>query len=759
MTISTENIRNDYTGNGVTTTFPYTFKAFANNNVRVLLTDTGGTTTEQTLTTHYSLTGVGTANGGNVVFVTAPTNLYTVTILADIPITQTTDLVNETSFFQDRIETALDRSVRMAQILDEVKSRSLRLPELEVGSDTTTVLPALASRKGMTLAFDATTGQPTTVSTSTTAVSAAMIPVVQAATLALARSLLGASGSTSINPADYPYLADASGVAASDAAIQAAINALPVEGGMIAFPPGTFRLTDRIETNGKNVWFCGSGRSSTTLRQDGVGSAVDGIRMTGATRHLLVTDMTIKTNVDLSADNGQCGIYAQTNVSSPDNCSCIVLRCNITGFNFGVNAAGTVGGVTHDFVIVRDCSIRTVGLNSASVSEPVIAHNIRNVEISDNYLDCTSKGDHTVYAYHPVRFRCFGNRHANASGEAVKLIAQPSGSPYQAELWAVRDEFFTGCTAAVFVTMDGAFTLPLLTIDGCQVETGGGGGASAYEMLVQANSTSRIRVAKVNNNSFSTCQKGCIQFITSGSGAIDRSECLGTYAYNWSVASAGTYHAVSDSGSNLGSITAGGYFNGNSNGRNAFNLSVFTHIVYTPHYMTGCVTALPKGTRIDAGSAGATATASGVISSQPNVNVGTNADLLETTLVSYVMAANTMAINGQAIRIRAWGKTAANANSKTIRLKIGATVLVFNDVTAAPNNQTFELEAVVFRTSGSFVAYTARGMVGAVAQSPAASLSLAAATTGSLTLALTGQNGVATAGDVVGYGMVVEVLT
>lgn len=185
MTLPTDNIRMDYDGNDVTVTFPYTFKIFAASDLLVILTDeTTGVETTQTITTHYSVTGAGSANGGNVVFVTAPTSNQTVAIIAQGTFTQTTDLVNETSFFQDRTEDRFDRLCRDDQVLNEKQSRSLKLPLSEDGSDTMTILPPLEERKGNALGFDPTTGAPAVYAPLGGAtVSAAMIPVVQAATV------------------------------------------------------------------------------------------------------------------------------------------------------------------------------------------------------------------------------------------------------------------------------------------------------------------------------------------------------------------------------------------------------------------------------------------------------------------------------------------------------------------------------------------------------------------------------------------------
>lgn len=152
MTIASATVRNDYTGDGSTDTFPFTFKAVAASDLRVILTDTDGAEAVQTITTHYTLTGVGATAGGNVVFVTPPTDQYLVSIISNMPRTQTTDLANESGFFQERIEAALDRAVRIAQQAHGVATRGVVTPEHEPAGIQ---LPSKQDRANTTLGFDA----------------------------------------------------------------------------------------------------------------------------------------------------------------------------------------------------------------------------------------------------------------------------------------------------------------------------------------------------------------------------------------------------------------------------------------------------------------------------------------------------------------------------------------------------------------------------------------------------------------------------
>ncbi len=110
----------------------------------------------------------------------------------------------------------------------------------------------------------------------------------------------------------------------------------------------------------------------------------------------------------------------------------------------------------------------------------------------------------------------------------------------------------------------------------------------------------------------------------------------------------------------------------------------------------------------------------------------------ETDLISFSLPANSLSANGKGVRIKVAGTTAANANTKTIRLYFGASVLVTNDVTTAPSNKSWLFEADVWRDSSTTQEFFAKGLVGTVQQTLAMS-ALAATMSGAITIKVTGQ--------------------
>lgn len=115
-----------------------------------------------------------------------------------------------------------------------------------------------------------------------------------------------------------------------------------------------------------------------------------------------------------------------------------------------------------------------------------------------------------------------------------------------------------------------------------------------------------------------------------------------------------------------------------------------------------------------------------------------NSGASETDLISYSLPANSLSANGKGVRIKATGTVAANSNTKTIRLYFGASVVVSNDITTAPSNKSWVLEADVWRDSSSTQEYIAKGLVGSVAQT-CAMAGLSATMTSAITIKVTGQ--------------------
>lgn len=258
MTIKTDALRRagPFVGNDATTVFPFSFRVFAKTDLLVYATPVaGGTDTALVLDSAYSVTlnpNQESQPGGAITYlvggVTTPLpSSLKLTILTDVPQTQTLDLKNRGGFYPEVIETAMDRQVVLIQQLEERASRSFFLPPSVSG-----VNPQLpAPNAGRFLAWDATgtalvNGSPTGVGPGTigdlevSSVGAAKVAFTSPGTGGVTRSA-DAWMRDLINVKGYGAIGD--GIANDTVADAAAKSALRAVGsGIVYRPPGAYNV-------------------------------------------------------------------------------------------------------------------------------------------------------------------------------------------------------------------------------------------------------------------------------------------------------------------------------------------------------------------------------------------------------------------------------------------------------------------------------------------------------------------------------------
>ena len=131
MTVSTEVDHNDYIGNGVTTSFPYTFRIFKKSDLVVQVVDLNENITELILDTDYTVTGAGGYSGGNVILMSALANGYQISISRELPVTQETDLRNQGKFFAEVHEDVFDYLTMLIQQVTSWLGLALRRPTIK----------------------------------------------------------------------------------------------------------------------------------------------------------------------------------------------------------------------------------------------------------------------------------------------------------------------------------------------------------------------------------------------------------------------------------------------------------------------------------------------------------------------------------------------------------------------------------------------------------------------------------------------------
>jgi hypothetical protein len=155
MTISSTTVKNSYSGNSSTTVFAYTFKIFADSDIQVIIRSSTGTETTKTITTHYTVSGAGDANGGSVTFLTAPVTGETVVLIRNVPQTQAIDYIANDPFPAETHEEGLDRATMTIQQMQEEINRSIKLSKTNTMTSTEFAIAA-ADRANKVLAFDST---------------------------------------------------------------------------------------------------------------------------------------------------------------------------------------------------------------------------------------------------------------------------------------------------------------------------------------------------------------------------------------------------------------------------------------------------------------------------------------------------------------------------------------------------------------------------------------------------------------------------
>ena len=226
-------------GSTGTFTFAYDFKVLDQSHLVVTVTTTStGAAVTKSITTDYTVTGVGTDSGGNVTFVAgkAPLSTETVTITRAVPLTQLTDLQNRGGVQPNVLEESFDKLTQITQDTKEVQARTLRFPVASTLSGiemplTATNNAVLAwSSDGTKLVNGPTSDQIASAATSATAAASSATSAASSATTATTQA----------------------GIATTKAA-EAAASAASVTGGGPALDGGGAGETSVIRLNANQI--------------------------------------------------------------------------------------------------------------------------------------------------------------------------------------------------------------------------------------------------------------------------------------------------------------------------------------------------------------------------------------------------------------------------------------------------------------------------------------------------------------------------
>ena len=177
--------RIQYTADGTQSVFTYPFPIFAAADLKVYLG-------EAPQSAGFAVSGAGQSAGGSVTFAAAPAAGTPVTLVRALAIARTSDFQEGGAFRAKTLNDELDRQTAFVQEAAERIERAIVAAPTESASPL--VLPPPAQRANALLGFDAAGAPIASGGTGGIAISAALAPVVQAASTGAARSLLAAFG-------------------------------------------------------------------------------------------------------------------------------------------------------------------------------------------------------------------------------------------------------------------------------------------------------------------------------------------------------------------------------------------------------------------------------------------------------------------------------------------------------------------------------------------------------------------------------------
>jgi hypothetical protein len=152
MTVSSSTSKSRYTGNGVTVAFTGSFPILDQSHVLVTTTSILGVETTATITTDYTVSGVGGATH-TVTFLVAPADGVIVTLSRNVPLTQGLDLVENDEMPSAELEKSYDKLTMIAQQVNDAVDRAPKFPVSD-STNLTATLPVASLRANKALVFD-----------------------------------------------------------------------------------------------------------------------------------------------------------------------------------------------------------------------------------------------------------------------------------------------------------------------------------------------------------------------------------------------------------------------------------------------------------------------------------------------------------------------------------------------------------------------------------------------------------------------------
>lgn len=339
MTISNQNSFVTHTGNSATTVWPFTFFIPTADDLVVTLWSEA-TSSVILAPGSYSVTGLGDPAGGAVTYplVGSPISpSQTITVQRVVPLVQDTDFSNQTNFYPEVFEDALDYLMMAIQQLNFASSRAVLLP----------------------------VGDPTSISNYLGEAQAA----AAAAAVSAAEAEAAAAGLIDqwINAKQEGAVGD--GVADDTTALQTAINLAITRSIPFYLPGGTYKITAPLTVTGP-LTIIGAGRANSIIS---LASAIlDGIQVSiaGGTAQFIFEKFQIK---------GQAGATAGDLIKLTSTAAGPTIEAHFRDLYF-LNGFQGFHSVSFASWHVESCLFQSQTLNSAVIEDQL------NLDGGDNFF-------------------------------------------------------------------------------------------------------------------------------------------------------------------------------------------------------------------------------------------------------------------------------------------------------------------------------------------------------------------------------------
>jgi hypothetical protein len=308
MSISSTTNRNDYTATGSVDTYAYTFRIFDEDDLTITVKNLSNVETTLTKTTHYTVTGVGSLTGGNVVLVNGAFDWidgdgdlkqdYTITIRRVLDLIQETDIRNQGAFYPEIHEDQFDKLVMIDQQQQDEIDRSIKIPESVDPSSFNGELPAGVKdpvNAGASLIINATSNGwdlgPTVTSIATHEADTTNIHGISDTSLLVTTT--GTQTLTNKTYTDAIISVDQQSINQADIATTATITSLAVTKPFNRFTGSTLTEVQGIDATGVNklVTFHNASSANITFKNQNAGAT--------ATNRIITTtgnDLVLKPN-------------------------------------------------------------------------------------------------------------------------------------------------------------------------------------------------------------------------------------------------------------------------------------------------------------------------------------------------------------------------------------------------------------------------------------------------------------------------------